>query len=228
MKKYIGLIIIMVLFVGGAIAQPLLEGGVREKVSGNKMADVIIRNINNKELTLTDKNGKFKIRAVSGQRLIFSSPGYISDTLYLVNIKPKFVEMLSAPMALSEVNVSSRRLAFDPHAEYPDVYEKAKIYPLSPSTIFSRESRNARKLKKYFVHEEQDRYIDSKYTKVYVSGILPLKGQELEEFISMSRPTYDFLKKTDGVELVLYVNDKYKEFKVMPQGQQSLQKVATP
>ncbi len=218
----------MVLFVGGAIAQPLLEGGVREKVSGNKMADVIIRNINNKELTLTDKNGKFKIRAVSGQRLIFSSPGYISDTLYLVNIKPKFVEMLSAPMALSEVNVSSRRLAFDPHAEYPDVYEKAKIYPLSPSTIFSRESRNARKLKKYFVHEEQDRYIDSKYTKVYVSGILPLKGQELEEFISMSRPTYDFLKKTDGVELVLYVNDKYKEFKVMPQGQQSLQKVATP
>ena len=228
MRKYIGVIIVMILFAMPAIAQPLLEGGVREKTSGKKLSDVFIRNINNKEITITDKNGRFKIRAVSGQKLIFSAPGYISDTLYLVSGQPKFVELLSMPTALSEVSVRSTRLAFDPRAEYPDIYEKAKVYPLSPSSIFSQESRNARKLKKYFEHEEQDRYIDSKYTKAYVSGIVPLKGTELEEFMTMSRPTYEFIKKTYGAELVLYVNDKYKEFKVMPSGQQSLQKVATP
>ena len=218
----------MILFALPAIAQPLLEGGVREKATGKKLSDVFVRNTNNKEVTLTDKNGRFKIRAVSGQQLIFSSAGYISDTLYLVNDQPKFIELLAMPTTLSDVNIRSTRVAFDPHAEYPDVYEKAKIYPLSPSTIFSRESRNARKLKKYFAHEEQDRYIDSKYTKVYVSGILPLKGTELEEFMTMSRPTYEFLKKTEGAELVLYVNDKYKEFKTMPPGHYSLQKTATP
>lgn len=218
----------MMLFAVTVYAQPLLEGGVREKTSGKKLSDVFVRNINNKEATLTDKNGRYKIRAVSGQQLIFSAPGYISDTLYLVNIQPKFIELLAVPTKLSDVNISATRVAFDPRAEYPDIYEKAKIYPLSPSTIFSRESRNARKLKKYFEHEEQDRYIDSKYTKAYVSGIVPLKGTELEEFMTMSRPTYEFLKKTDGAELVLYVNDKYKQFKTMPSGQQSLQKVATP
>lgn len=227
MKKYIG-VLIMILFAGAAVAQPLLTGGVREMGSGKKLADVFVRNMNNKEITLTDKNGRFNIRAGSGQRLIFSSPGYIADTLYLVNSAPKFVELQSMPITLGEVNVNSRRVAFNPRAEYPEVYRKAKLYPLSPSSIFSRESKNARKLKKYFAHEEQDRYVDDVYTKAYVSGILPLRGKELEEFMTMSRPSYAFLKQTSGGELVLYVNDKYKQFKTMPAGQYSLQKLATP
>jgi len=220
MKKYIG-VIVMMLFAGTTNAQILLKGGVREKGSGKKLSDVFVKDNNNKEITLTDKNGNYAIRAITGHLLIFSSPGYISDTLYLVNTAPKFVELQSMPTSLGEVNVRSSRVAFDPRSEYPDVYEKAKIYPLSPSTIFSRESRNARKLKKYFAHEEQDRYIDDTYSKLYVGGIVPLKGKELEDFMSMSRPSYAFLRKTSGAELLLYVNDSYRKFKALPPDQRS-------
>lgn len=214
MKKYFG-VALLILIAVTVNAQDEIKGNVREKGSGKKMANVFVKDNNNKQITITDKNGNFNIRATSGHLLVFSSPGYITDTLYLINTRPKFVEMQPAPTSLSEVNIRSTRLAFDPRAEYPEIYRKSKVYPLSPSSIFSKEARNARKLKKYFEQEERERYIDEIYTKLYVSGIVPLKGKDLDDFMGMSRPTYEFVKQNTGADLVLYVNDQYKKFKAL-------------
>ena len=225
MKKYIGVALVMFLAVT-VNAQDVVKGDVREKGSGKKLPNVFIKDNNNKEITITDKNGNYSIRAASGHLLIFSSPGYISDTLYLINTRPKFVELQSMPIALGEVNVRSSRVAFDPRAEYPEIYRRSKIYPLSPSSIFSREAKNARKLKKYFEHEERERYVDDIYTKLYVSSIVPLKGKDLDDFVGMSRPSYEFLKSNSGGELVLYVNDQYKKFLAIPPEQRASQRLS--
>ncbi|GAB2983767.1 hypothetical protein GCM10027049_21450 [Mucilaginibacter puniceus] len=214
MKKYIGVTLLLLVAVT-VHAQDYIKGSVREKGSGKKMADVFIKDNNNKQITVTDKKGNYTIRAAAGHLLIFSSPGYISDTLYLINTQPKFIELQPVPMSLGEVNIRSTKTTFDPRAEYPEIYRKSKIYPLSLSSIFSKEARNARRLKKYFEQEEKERYIDGIYTKLYVSGIVPLKGRDLDNFMGMSRPSYEFLKQNSGGELVLYVNDQYKKFMAM-------------
>lgn len=214
MKKYIGVVLLLMLAVT-LNAQDYIKGHVREKGSGKRLADVFIKDNNNKQITVTDEKGNYTIRAAAGHLLIFSSPGYISDTLYLINTQPKFVELQPMPTSLREVNVRSTRAVFDPRAEYPEIYRKSKVYPLSPSSIFSREARNARKLKKYFEHEEQEQYVDGIYTKLYVSSIVPLKGKDLDDFMGMSRPSYTFLKSNSGGELTLYVNDQYKKFMAM-------------
>lgn len=214
MKKYIGIAVLLLLAVT-VNAQDYIKGHVKEKGSGKRLADVFIKDNNNKQITLTDEKGNYTIRAAVGHLLIFSSPGYITDTLYLINNQPKFVELQPMPMSLGEVNVRSTRPVFDPRAEYPEIYRKSKIYPLSLSSIFSRESRNARRLKKYFEHEEREQYIDGTYTKLYVSGIVPLKGKDLDNFMLMSRPSYEFLKQNSGGDLALYVNDQYKKFMAM-------------
>lgn len=214
MKKYIA-VALLLLFAITVHAQDYIKGHVKEKGSGKRLFDVFIKDVNNKQITVTDEKGNYTIRAASGHTLIFSAPGYISDTLYLINTQPKFVELLPTPMSLKEVNIRSTRVNFDPRAEYPEIYRKSKVYPLSPSSIFSREARNARRLKRYFEHEEQELYVDGIYTKAYVSGIVPLKGKDLDDFMGMSRPSYEFLKKNSGGELVLYVNDQYKKFMAM-------------
>ncbi len=214
MKKYIGVAVLLLLAVTVS-AQDYIKGHVKEKGSGKRLADVFIKDNNNKQITLTDEKGNYTIRAAVGHLLIFSSPGYITDTLYLINNQPKFVELQPTPMTLGEVSVRSTRPVFDPRAEYPEIYRKSKIYPLSLSSIFSRESRNARRLKKYFEQEEREQYIDGIYTKLYVSGIVPLKGKDLDNFMLMSRPSYDFLKQNSGGDLTLYVNDQYKKFMAM-------------
>jgi len=215
--KTIFCIILLGSIVGSVNAQDILKGNVHESGTDNKVPDVFVRdNSNRQQLTLTDKNGNFEIKTAVGHILILNAPGYISDTLYVTDMKPKKIELKSMSIALREVNVSTTKEAFDPHKEYPDVYEKSKVYVMSPSTWFSTEGKNARRLKKYFETEEQERHVDEVYTRVYVGSIVPLKGKELEDFMTLFRPTYAFIKNNNGPSLAAYINDSYKKYLALP------------
>jgi hypothetical protein len=216
MKK-IYFLAVLLLFAGAtAFAQGLLKGTVYENGSNNKMADVFIRDNNTKQLTITDKQGNFEIRTETGHILIFESPGYVSDTLYVADMGPKKIRLEAKTIALREVSINSSKETFDPHKEYPDVYTKSKVYILSPTSWFSKEGKDARKLKRYFVHEAEERRIDEIFTRVYVSSIVPLKGQELDDFMTMYRPTYAFIKNYNNASLAVYINDSYKKFMALP------------
>ncbi len=189
------------------------------------MADVFVRDADTKVVALSDNNGNFSIRTAINHTLIFSSPGYVSDTLYLVDFSPKKIELDIKTISLQEVSVTSAR-AFNPREEYPDVYEKSK-FALSPSRIFGKEAKDARRLKHYFDRETDERQIDSIFNAVYVSSIVPLKGRDLEDFMTMYRPTLAYLKKTPHASLTLYINDSYKKFMALPPEKRSIQTLST-
>jgi hypothetical protein len=220
MKKVIG-IILMGLIVGSVHAQDVLKGTVRESGSNSEMPDVFVKDNGNKQITLTDKNGSFAIKTATGHTLIFNSPGYVSDTLYVVDMKPKKVELKPMSISLREVNISTSK-SFDPQKEYPEVYEKSKVYVMSPSTWFSKEGKDARRLKRFFANEAQERHVDEVYTKTYVGSIVPLKGQQLEDFMTLFRPTYAFLRNNNGPSLVAYINDSYKKYLALPPDKRTL------
>jgi len=220
MKKVVG-IILLGLIVGSVHAQDVLKGTVRESGSNNEMPDVFVKDNSNKQITLTDKNGSFAIKTVTGHTLIFNSPGYVSDTLYVIDMKPKKVELKSMSISLREVNISTSK-SFDPQKEYPEVYEKSKVYVMSPSTWFSKEGKDARRLKRFFANEAQERHVDEVYTKTYVGSIVPLKGQQLEDFMTLFRPTYAFLRNNNGPSLVAYINDSYKKYLALPPDKRTL------
>jgi len=206
-------------------AQTTLKGTVYENGSNTRLDNVFIRDKNNKQYAITDKNGVFEIKTEAGHLLIFDSPGYISDTLYVVDLTPKKVNLVVKTIALREVNINSTRQMFDPHKEYPEIYEKSKVYVMSPSTWFSKEGKDARRLKKYFVTEEQERRIDAAFTRAYVGSIVPLKGQELENFMMLYRPSYAFVTNNNGASMAVYINDSYKKYLALPANKRTLQKL---
>lgn len=224
MKIRILLIIAATCISAGLQAQNVLKGTVYEGSASHKLSNVFVRDVNSKEIALTDNSGNFSIRTVVNHTLIFSSPGYLSDTLFVVDLTPKRVELSFKGIALREVNVTANS-TFNPREEYPSVYEKSK-FALSPSRIFGKEAKDARRLKHYFERETDERQIDSIFNAAYVSSVVPLKGQDLENFMSMYRPTLDFLKKTPRASLTLYVNDSYKKFMALPPEKRSLQKLS--
>lgn len=224
MKTCIILVIASCLSAASLQAQTILKGTVYEGKAAHKLANVFVRDINSKEIALTDNSGNFNIRTVINHTLVFSSPGYISDTLFVVDLTPKMVELSFKGIALREVNVTGSR-AFNPREEYPSVYEKSK-FALSPSRIFGKEAKDARRLKHYFDREQDARQIDSIFNAAYVSSVVPLKGQDLENFMSMYRPTLEFLNKTPHASLTLYLNDSYKKFMALPPEKRSLQKLS--
>jgi hypothetical protein len=217
-------IIFSALFIAGTVnAQSVLKGTVYEAGKNNRMPNVFIRDDNNKrQITITDDKGNFEINTETGHTLIFDSPGYISDTLYVTNLAPKRVEMVTKTIALRQVNITSTRQSFDAHKEYPEIYTRSKVYPLSPSSWFSKDARDARRLKKYFKREEEERHVDEVFNATYVQTLVPLRGQELENFMTLYRPTYAFLKNNNGESLTVYINDSYKKFQALPANQRTL------
>lgn len=225
MKKKLYLFATMLLLGNGLFAQSLVKGTVIESGSGIKLSDVFVRDMTNKQIALTDKSGKFEIKSETGHTLIFSSPGYVDDTLFVVDLAQKRVELKTRTIALREVNITAQRLAFDPHKEYPDVYTKSKVYVLSPSSWFSKEGRDARRLKRYFAREEQERKVDQVFNQVYVSSLVPLRGQELEDFMTLYRPSYAFVTSNNSESMAVYINDSYKKFRALPPDKRHLQKL---
>ncbi len=218
--------LVLIFTCSGLYAQTLVKGGVFESGSGIKLENVFVRDMTNKQVTLTDKNGRFSINTETGHILLFTLPGYVADTLYVVDLSQKHVELKNQPIQLREVSVvSTRTQSFDPHKEYPEVYEKAKVYPMSPSTWFSREGRMARRLKKYFQTEQEERQVDKIFTRAYVGSIVPLKGQDLEDFMTLYRPSYKFIIGNNSESLAVYINDSYKKYKDLPPGKRTLAKL---
>lgn len=215
------------LIAGSVNAQSLLKGTVIESASGNKLPNVFIRNTNNKQLAITDKQGNFSIKAETGNVLIFDSPGYVADTLYLIDMIPKKIQLATQTIALREVNITSTRQAFDPHKEYPEIYTKSKLYVLSPSTWFGKEAKDARRLKRFFKREQEERRVDAVFTRTYVGSIVPLKGIDLDDFMLMYRPTYAFIKGNNNVSLAVYINDSYKKFAALPPEKRKPQSLTT-
>lgn len=216
MKKLLFASVILLLSAGFASAQGTLKGTVYENGTNNKLTDVFIKDINNRQVSITDKNGNFSIRAAAGQTLIFNSPGYNSDTLYLVDLAPKKVMMTTSMISLRAVNITAARTTFNPREEYPEVYEKSKVYAFSPSTWFSGEGKKARRLKRYFQREAEERSIDAAFSPSYVTSLVPLKGTDLENFMTMFRPSYAFLRSNNAESMVAYINDSYKKFMALP------------
>jgi hypothetical protein len=207
-------------------AQTALKGTVYENGSNIRLDNVFIHDKNNKQYSITDKQGNFGINTEVGHLLIFDSPGYISDTLYVIDLTPKKINLVVKTIALREVNINSTRQLFDPHREYPEIYEKSKVYVMSPSTWFSKEGKDARRLKKYFVTEEHERRIDAAFTRAYVGSIVPLKGRELENFMTLYRPSYAFVTNNEGSSMAAYINDSYKKYLALPPEKRTLQKLS--
>jgi len=103
-------IILLFLLAGSSLyAQTLVKGVVLEWRSNIKLENVFVRDMTNKQATLTDKAGRFVINTETGHLLVFSLPGYTADTLYVVDLTQKRVELKNQPIQLREVAITATR-----------------------------------------------------------------------------------------------------------------------
>ncbi|QJD97096.1 carboxypeptidase-like regulatory domain-containing protein [Mucilaginibacter robiniae] len=217
--------ILLLLTIGRVEAQNTLKGSVVESGTNTKLPEAFVHDMNSKQMTLTDVKGNFQIPTAVGHILIFSSPGYVSDTLYLVDLVTRTIKLTPQSIALREVSIRSTR--FDPRRDYPEIYQRSKVYVLSPTTWFGKDAKDARRLKHYFAREVEERHVDSIFTRAYVSSIVPLKGQQLEDFMTMYRPSYAFLHSNNGESLAVYINDSYKKYQALPPDKRTMPRLTS-
>jgi hypothetical protein len=62
------------------------------------------------------------------------------------------------------------------------------------------------------LQDEQDKYIDHRYSKYLVKRLTKLDGKELEDFMTFYRPSYEEVQAMNDLELGYYIEQCYKNY----------------
>lgn len=215
-------ILFSLLLLNQYVTAQQVQGTVADRASQLRLGQVEVFNLQTKEKTVTNEKGEFSIKAYASQSLLFYQPGYLPDTLFLVDTKPLKRYLTFNNKLLKTVEIKGA--AFDPRTEYANVYQTAKYinlsknkpFSFSPSRFFGKQGRDARRFKKKMELEITERKIDSRFNEGAVTAITPLKGAELDYFMVLYRPSLKKLDKMDAEDFRFYLMNSYKEFKALP------------
>src|SRR5258708_35970069 len=213
-------------------AQQFLTGKVRKKENLEVLSSVSVYNQTQRKHKLSDEEGNYRIMVQPGDIVIVSCVGYRADTI-AVSAKmlgaefPIWLDL--RPGSLEAVTVSSLSNYQLDSLERRQVY--GWIYEQEPQPVVERqrqgdgvgvelnviphgssEVRQRLQLKKRILREEQQHYVNFRFSADYISRLTHLDGDLLKQFMARYRPTYDFCRKAANVDILVYINDSFKKF----------------
>lgn len=208
-----------------AAQDSLLTGYVLELDSGEPLQYVEIKNLKTGVAAESLEDGRFSIAAKKNERLQFEYPGYRTDTLVVIEFTIKRVYMApdGSAIQLDEVQIQamtdSRLDAELKRAEvegqFTETSQQRGGVRISPSRWFGKTGRQARQRHEMLLAEKERRQIDARFTPEAIMAITPLKGEDLELYMTKYRPTVEFLTTANESDLRLYIMDTYAKFKAL-------------
>lgn len=211
-------------------AQVILTGSITDKDNKLVLPYASIFNKTTGKRTYSDKGGFYKINAHTNDVVIFSFVGYRPDSVVVqmaMGTETKEINLQVETRQLHGVEVSSkltpyqqdsleRREQFGYILELPDHKLAGESTPVgagivfSPFTRYSRKEKQKREFKKIYAKAEMQRYVDSRYTPLFVSRVTSLKGDSLIQFMQDNYPDYNTMRSLTNEDLIYWVTDRYK------------------
>jgi hypothetical protein len=230
--SYLILFLLLLSFSGWS--QQFLTGKVLKKESTEVLVSVSIHNITHQHYDLSEETGIYRIQVMPGDRVIFSMIGYRSDTLtvtgdmlagdYPVYLEPRAQTLQSVTVgSLSNYQLDSTAR----RQEYSWIYDHGNVSRVERDRkggdgvgvsidLFRNGSSGDKmreRLKKRLVKEEQEYYVDSRYSREYISRLTRLQGDSLQKFVTRYRPSYDYCRKAATVDILVFISDNIKKFR---------------
>jgi CarboxypepD_reg-like domain len=186
--------------------------------------------------TTTDSNGNYYIRVYETDSLRFSYLGRATQMfpVNMMNATTGFdIALHVNPTELAAVRIAPKNYYMDSLQNRKD-YEKIFNYKkpgleLSDGSSGSgvgldldalinvfRFKRNRRLLafQERLVEDEQDKFIDHRFTHYIVKKITGLDGDALDSFMRRYRPSFQFTKVASDYEFLDYIKLAYREYQV--------------
>ncbi len=223
--------VIFQLLYSGASTQGQISGII--KGDSEILVSATIRNISLHKVNISDLGGNYRIEAETGDSLIFSHLGYISDTIVVEN--NMFHERLAVDLKMKisylqsvEVDEMARyRLdSLSRREDYDYIFNNKNAKPLwdnklsgdgrganfSPIGHWSSNEKQKRKLKERLERDDKEEFIYYKFSR-RVPKLTGLTGDSLITFINKYKPTYDYCLIATSQDMLIYINDKLILFK---------------
>jgi hypothetical protein len=221
-------------FWSEAAAQHQIFGKTIKKGSEEILIGVNVLNLSEHQRNISDLGGNFRIAALSGDTIVFSSAAYQPDTLVVgwPLLDVSYQEGLTPRVArLPTVTVDEMRnyeldsiqrvqdYAFIYNIKHPVKLLNEKRpgddpgFSFSPIGYFSQSEKQKRRLKQKLKQEDEDEYINAKFSPFRVAQLTKLSGDSLHLFMTRYKPSYKFCRQATSQDMLLYINDKIILFK---------------
>ena len=211
-------------------AQLIVKGKIYDAETDSVIVAVNVYNLNTKQSARSGTDGNYAIAAAEGERLVFSITGFKPDTvtvIYHMLLIQNDVTLRKQIVTLKNVTVTSSYMAdsLERRNYYSNIYEKqpgitGRNTPstgfgisVSPLSYFSYRAKQKRQLKKRLIRQEEEEYVDRSFPVEWVARLTGLRGDSLSRFMTLYRPSYSFCRKNTKEKMLLYISDKFKEFK---------------
>jgi hypothetical protein len=240
MQRFIFFIFLFLLLHSTVQAQSVMVSGTVYDISGRRPVEAVIVHTNN-NMSTTDSLGRYIINVRAKDSIWFSLFGKNTQkyTLDTIEDKRNFNIMIHVNgIDLPEVRVRNNNYRLD---SIQNRYDYAKYFNYQPpglklannSTLINpsgglsigfdlveminmfrfKRNRNLGFLQKRLISQEQEKYINYRFTKRFVQKITHLEGDNLVQFMDYCKPSYEVLGLLNDLELGYYIQQKYLAFK---------------
>jgi hypothetical protein len=240
MQRFIFFILLFLLLHSTVQAQSVMVSGTVYDISGRRPVEAVIVHTNN-NMSTTDSLGRYIINVKAKDSIWFSLFGKNTQkyTLDTIEDKRNFNIMIHVNgIDLPEVRVRNNNYRLD---SMQNRYDYAKYFNYQPpglklannSTLINpsgglsigfdlveminmfrfKRNRNLGFLQKRLISQEQEKYINYRFTKRFVQKITHLEGDNLVQFMDYCKPSYEVLGLLNDLELGYYIQQKYLAFK---------------
>jgi hypothetical protein len=226
-------LLVILCFVFGVFtlhAQAVFTGRVLENKTRITLNNIRVLNLNTKQTAVTGSDGQFVLNAKIGDRIIFKGYAYVTDTLLLIDLHFKEIFLEAVKNVLNQVTItdSSGRTSaaaknmtyYDPqfhgqtavgHRDMDGNFDGGAILRLH---YFTKDARDKRKAEQ----KAEDRKISEQISKVFtpenINKYVPLKGEDLNNFILLYIPEVEVYTHKD-FNLLTYLNACYKDWQTL-------------
>jgi hypothetical protein len=238
MKKK--LILLLLFMVPITLMAQNFTGRVYDYESKTPLGKVRVRNLTNNQSTSTQAGGQFNLIGKQGDVLEFSLRGYHIDTLLVTDTKPIAVFLPSTSTNLKQVNVQSARVS--PYLNVDSINAGIKPHKKIEGDRLSNKRNNdraggvilnlgydkmkANREKEATLTDAQgyENEIRINFNEKTVAGLVPLKGQELKDFVALYQPSVQRVKAEAPFNYSMYIAQAYQAWLKLPPAQRKLPK----
>ncbi|MBL7738493.1 MAG: hypothetical protein JNK14_04690 [Chitinophagaceae bacterium] len=184
--------------------------------------------------TVTDANGYYEVEVTEKDSIWFSylnKPTVKFPVLKIANPFGFDISLQINVTVLKEVKIRQRNYKEDSaqnRKDYAKVFEYQKPRLSSSVTNMGvgfdlneiinmfrfKRNRNMLAFQQRLLQQEQDKAVDHRFNKALVRRLTSLTGNELDSFMVIYRPPYEFTLLTSDYDFQQYIKDSYRRYLV--------------
>ncbi|MES2430180.1 MAG: hypothetical protein V4556_04530 [Bacteroidota bacterium] len=220
------------------MAQITVSGTVFDSSKIIPVKGVIVKS-NGGQIATTDSLGRYSISTSENDSLsfVYNDKPTIKFSVKQIEDYSRFdislrIRMYEKYRSLKEVKVfakSFKQDSIENRERYAKIFDYTRPGISTTTSTYSgvpgmdldefinifkfKKNRQTRKMQERLMKEEEDKYIDYRFSKHTVGRITRLEGEELDEFVKLYRPDYYFTMNSSLPDFYQYILNSSYEFK---------------